>query len=590
MNYQFGPQLLEDGVCFRAWAPGAEALDLILEPNTDQSRHISMNPTADGFYEIHVPEAGVGTRYFFSRNDGPWIPDPASHFQPDGVHGASQVIDLNYAWTASSWQGLLPEQLIIYELHVGTYTPEGSYQGVSQKLDFLAELGITAIEIMPLATFPGKYNWGYDGVFHFAPFAGYGPPAELQTLVDQCHQRGIAVIIDIVTNHFGPEGNAMWSVAPDFFNPDKPSAWSDGLRWEVEPVLRYFDEVALYWVHHYGMDGIRFDAFHAIPKHVRHLHLKRMVDIVEEHTSPNRQIFYLLESPDNQMSLLQNSTSRVQVSQFNFDFGRAAHALVTGENQAYYYDYHPPAAELTKCLNQGFSFCGRFSTYRNRVVGETNKPTNWDTITNFIQNHDSSGNRYLGQRLDDLTDPELLRAMNALMMLHPGIPSLFMGQEWSASTPFYFFTDFPEELGHNVQEGRKKLFYEHDFSASTEQAPGCQEQEAFDDSVLHWDELQHGKHQRFLQFFKELITVRQQVIPQMSRQISDLQMTSSDSAQYQITIASKQAGEASFFLAANLEQEVMKIPDSPGDLIYTSRPFNGNGIPGRTTALFRQSH
>ncbi|MBF0288025.1 MAG: malto-oligosyltrehalose trehalohydrolase [SAR324 cluster bacterium] len=587
MKYHFGPQLLEEGVCFRVWAPGAGKVGVILDPN-DQSQYIPMNPAEDGFYEIHVSHAGEGTRYFFSRDEGPLIPDPASHFQPDGVHGASQIVDLSHAWD-NTWHGLTPEQLIIYELHVGTYTAEGTYQGISQKLDFLADLGITAIEIMPLAAFPGKYNWGYDGVFHFSPFAGYGHPKELQSLVDQCHQRGMAVIIDVVTNHFGPDGNAMWSMAPDFFNPDRPSAWSDGLSWEAEPVLRYFDEVALHWIQHYGMDGIRFDAFHAIPKDVRHLHLKRMIDIVEEHTSPDQHLAYLLETPDNQVSLLHNSTSRVTVVQFNFDFSRAAHALLTGERQAYYQDYHPPAPELSKCLDQGFSFFGRFSNYRNRVVGETSKPVSWDTIYNFTQNHDSCGNRYLGQRLDALTDRELLMAMTTLMMLHPGIPSLFMGQEWSASTPFYFFTDFSEELGQNVETGRKKQFFEHDFSASTQHAPGCQDPSAFYDSVLQWDELQHGQHQRFLQFFKNLIVVRQEVIPVMSRQISDLQVVSSDSAQYRINIKSRHAGEKPFLLAANLEDEIMMLPDLPKDLIYTSRAFNGNQVPGKTVALFRQS-
>jgi malto-oligosyltrehalose trehalohydrolase len=548
-----------------------------------------MSPAGGGYFTCAVPEAAPGTRYLVRRDDDPPLPDPASRFQPDGVLGPSEIVDLSaYPWTDQAWRGHAPGDLVIYELHVGTFSPEGTYEGLRRRLDHLVELGVTAVELMPLAAFSGRHNWGYDGVFHFAPFCGYGRPGELQALVDACHARGLAVILDLVTNHFGPEGNAMWSMAPSFFRPDRPTAWSAGLNWDADPVLRYFDEAVTLWIRDYHLDGLRLDAFHAVPAGHRHRHLRSMIAAIEGVLPTHRRAFVLLESVDNQTSLLRCGTERVHVAQLNFDHQRATHALLTGELQREYADYAESSRELGRCLARGFAFVGRYSGYHQRVRGEAGAPpASWDQVVNFIQNHDTCGNRYLGQRLDELVQSDaLLRAATALLLLHPAIPFLFMGQEWGARSRYHFFTDLPQELGEVTQAGRLKLFLETDPATCPERAPGCQDPAAFACSRLDWAELDDPRHRGQLAFTRELLELRRRIVTEASRSVEGTTVRRVG-ALFEVQIDAPVPGGPSLLLIANLECTAEALPEDRGELLFSTRPCDGTSLPPATTALFR---
>jgi malto-oligosyltrehalose trehalohydrolase len=569
-------------------------MQLLLRPEAGEERRFAMDPVGDGFFAVDVESAGPGADYLLARDDDHPLPDPASRFQPHGVHGASRLVDLEYPWTDLDWAGRPPEELSIYEIHVGTFTPAGTYRSLQDRLDYLADLGVSCLELMPLAAFPGRHNWGYDGVFHFAPFAGYGTPSELQALVDACHGRGIAVILDLVTNHFGPVGNAMWGLAPDFFRPDKPTAWSSGINWDAEPVLRYFDGCVRHWCLDYHLDGIRLDAFHAVPSEARERHLVRMVRALDRAlgTGTRRQVLLLLESVDNQVSLLRCATERVRVAQLNFDFQRSSHALLTTERHGEYSDFQRPALELGRCIEEGFAFRERRSAFHRRVRGEVETPESWDQVVNFIQNHDTCGNRYLGQRLDQLVDQdEPMRAATALLLLHPGIPFLFMGQEWGAATPFHFFIDFPEDLGRAAQQGRLGVFREMGPPPwGGETAPGCQEESARRCSLLDWSELEQERHRSLLHLVRELLAVRRRVIPEMSRELTELSLKRGGAC-YLIQIAPRVPGKDSFLLAANLGQEPGEMPrlgPNP-ELIVSTRGASDNllPLPRWTARLYR---
>jgi maltooligosyltrehalose trehalohydrolase len=584
---RFGAQLTGRGAHFRVWAPGARQVELCLDRGT-----LSMTGSGDGFFELAVVDVAAGARYRYSRDGGDPLPDPASRSQPDGVHGASQLVDLDFPWTDDAWRGRLPEELAIYELHVGTFTDDGTYRGALQRLDHLAALGVTALEIMPLAAFPGARGWGYDGVFHFAPFAGYGRPADLQALVDGCHARGLAVILDVVTNHIGPEGNAMWTLAPDFFRPDRPTAWAAGHNWDADPVLRYFDEMAVFWATAYHVDGLRLDAFHAVPERVRHLHLRRMLDALDRALPQRRRFTVLLESVDNDASLLEHPSPRLHLCQLNFDFQRATHALLTGERHGEYSDFDHPEQELARCLRSGFTFLQRYSTYHRRVRGESTGPTSWDQVVSFLQNHDSIGNRYLGQRLDRLVDEDRLRAVTALLLLHPAIPFLFMGQEWGATTPYHFFVDLPPELAASVSAGRRRGFRELGaegeaaLADDVERPPDCIEEESFRRVRLCWGELEEPAHQARLELVRQLLALRRELLPQIDRRVEAISVAQVD-AVLAVRIGAR-AGGAPHLLLTNLGgssiEDAALLPPTDATLIFSTSP---DPRSPRSTQLYR---
>ena len=442
--FLFGPQLGRDNTCFHLWAPGVETVTLNVEGEQPQQ----MKARIDGWHQAKAP-VGVGARYRFHLPDGTLVPDPASRFQPEDVHGPSLVIADAYSWQCESWRGRPWQETVIYELHVGLL---GGYGGVRKHLAGLAEIGITAIELMPIGEFPGARNWGYDGVLPFAPESNYGTPGELKALIDEAHSLGLMVFLDVVYNHFGPDGNWMPSFAPSFFREELHTPWGAAIDFRRDEVRRFFIENALYWLGQFRFDGLRLDAVHAISEPGW---IGEMAHEVRTRF-PDRHIHLILENEGNVAEHMRGQID----AQWNDDFHNVMHVLLTGETHAYYEDFaERPAEKLARALAQGFIYQGEPSRHHN---GEPRGTPSADlpptAFVSFLQNHDQIGNRALGERLTRLADPKSLRAATALLLLCPQIPLIFMGDELGATTPFLFFTDFHGDLADAVREGRRKEF------------------------------------------------------------------------------------------------------------------------------------
>jgi maltooligosyltrehalose trehalohydrolase len=460
----FGAALHGHGTAFRLWAPGVAHVDLVLDGSDATARRMQVGD--DGWHELVVPEARAGTRYAFRLPDGLVVPDPASRANPDGVHAPSMVVDpLGYDWKDTDWRGRPWSTAVIYELHVGTFTPEGTYAAAAQRLPELAALGITAIELMPLAAFPGTRNWGYDGVLQFAPAAAYGTPDELKRLVDAAHAAGLMVLLDVVYNHFGPEGNYLHAYAPQFFNPRHQTPWGAGINFDGErrdPVRSFYVHNALYWLEEFHFDGLRMDAIHAIADDSDEPIAAEIARRVRERFEGSREVHVVLENDRNDVSMLRREHGRptLATAQWNDDAHHALHVLATGEREGYYADYaDAPLQAFGRALAEGFIFQGQPSPFRGgarRGMPSTALPP--VAFVNFAQNHDQIGNRALGERLTHLADAPKLRALVACLLVAPAPPLLFMGDEFGATTPFLFFCDFGPELADAVRKGRREEF------------------------------------------------------------------------------------------------------------------------------------
>ncbi|MHA4967535.1 malto-oligosyltrehalose trehalohydrolase [Pseudomonas extremorientalis] len=434
---------------FALWAPDAFYVSVELE----HGKSVAMLPQADGWFETEIA-CPAGTRYRFNIDGQMDVPDPASRAQAADVHGWSVVVDsLAYHWRHSTWQGRPWHEAVIYELHVGAM---GGYAGIEQHLPRLAELGVTAIELMPLAQFPGDRNWGYDGVLPYAPQASYGTPEQLKHLIDSAHEHGLAVILDVVYNHFGPDGNYLGQYAKGFFQEDVHTPWGAGIDFNRREVRDFFLDNALMWLLEYRFDGLRLDAVHAIDNPD---FLKELAHRVREQVDSGRHVWLMLENELNQASLLQQDFD----AQWNDDFHNVLHVLLTGETDAYYSDFaEEPTAKLARCLGDGFIYQGH-TTRHGHERGEPSGHLPPSAFVAFLQNHDQIGNRALGERLHQLCSPQALKAATALLLLSPMIPLMFMGDESNAREPFLFFTDHHGELAEAVREGRRNEF--KDFAA-----------------------------------------------------------------------------------------------------------------------------
>ena len=454
---RFGPVIEACGVSFRLWAPGAHSVALV-----QGGARAAMQRSDDGWFTLTVPDARPGTRYAFRIDDDIDVPDPASRFQPDDVHGPSEVIDPKFAWRATDWKGRPWHECIFLELHVGTFTPQGTFRGVIDKLDHIAAVGFTAIELMPVADFFGRWNWGYDGVLLFAPDAAYGRPEDLKGLIDAAHQRGLMVFLDVVYNHFGPEGNYLGRYAPQFFSKaDTP--WGIAIDYEQPEVRRFAIENALAWLGDYRFDGLRLDAVHAIAPPGRTLLLTELSQAVGALAgATGRHIHLVLENDNNEARLLDPTTDppRGQYrAQWNDDYHHAFHVLLTGEAEGYYGDYGKPEPHLRRTIAEGFAYQGEPSPHRQGCArGETTARLPPTAFVNFLQNHDQIGNRALGERLTQLAQPHALEAALTILLLAPAPPLLFMGDEWGAREPFPFFCDFKGALAESVRRGRRREF------------------------------------------------------------------------------------------------------------------------------------
>ncbi|WP_460146122.1 malto-oligosyltrehalose trehalohydrolase [Pseudomonas sp. S2_A02] len=429
---------------FALWAPDAFFVSLELE----DGQSLPLLPQADGWFVIKT-RCPAGTRYRYNIDGELTVPDPASRAQAGDIDSHSVVVDpLAYRWQHSAWQGRPWNEAVIYELHVGAL---GGFSQVEQHLERLVELGITAIELMPLAQFPGERNWGYDGVLLYAPQASYGSPEQLKHLIDTAHGQGLAVILDVVYNHFGPDGNYLHRYAKGFFREDKHTPWGAAIDFRRREVRDFFIDNALMWLLEYRFDGLRLDAVHAIEDPD---FLQELAQRVRRQTDPVRHVWLMAENEHNQASLLEQGFD----AQWNDDAHNALHVLLTGETDAYYADYaEQPTEQLARCLSQGFVFQGhitRHGTPRGEPSGHL-PPT---AFVLFLQNHDQIGNRAFGERLHQLAHPDALYAATALLLLSPMIPLMFMGDEFAVEQPFLFFTSHHGELAELVREGRRNEF------------------------------------------------------------------------------------------------------------------------------------
>ena len=433
MRWTHGPSFGEGGISFRLWAPGEKRIELVIE-----GRAISMTRGANGFHEAFVERLAAGARYRFALADGRQVPDPASRSQPEGVNGPSEAIDPGaYRWR-ENWQGRQWNDIVLYELHIGAFSPEGTFAGAAQKLDHLAALGVTAVEIMPISAFGGRWNWGYDGAFCYAPDANYGRPGDFKAFVEAAHQRGIAVLLDVVYSHFGPEGNFVPLYAPEFFTSRHRTPWGEAIQFDgpnSRPVRDFFIENAEYWIEEFHLDGLRLDAVHAIKDDTR----PDLLDELAQRLRSGRQrpVHLLLENEDNEPRRLTRSGGEPEryTAQWNDDMHHVLHVAATRESSGYYAAYGRTEL-LGRALAEGFAYQGEMMPYRGAPRGGPSRALPPGAFVSFIQNHDQIGNRAFGERLNTLVPPEVIRALASIYLLAPQTPMIFMGEEWGATKPF----------------------------------------------------------------------------------------------------------------------------------------------------------
>ncbi len=507
---RFGPELTPSGTTFRLWAPAAKSVELVTD------RPLPMESGAGGWRIRAVPGARAGTRYKF-RVDGLDVPDPASAFQPEDVNGPGEVIDhAAYSWRAPDWRGRPWNETVILELHVGTFTPQGTFRAAIEKLDHVADAGFTAIELMPVADFPGRRNWGYDGVLLYAPDSAYGRPDDLRALVDASHARGLMVFLDVVYNHFGPEGNYLGRYAPQFFTA-APTPWGKAIDYSVAEVRAFAIENALHWLRDYRFDGLRLDAVHEIKA-------RGQPDVLEELSravgalaaQTGRAIHLMLENDDNSARLLDPRADPPRGkyrAQWNDDYHHAWHALLTGETHGYYRDYGPsPLRHIARALASGFSYQGETSAHRQgRTRGERSDTLAPTAFIDFLQNHDQIGNRPLGDRLDALASGRAIEAALAVTLLAPMPPLMFMGEEWGSRRPFPFFCDFTGALAAAVRKGRRNEF-KTAYAKLGDNIPDPLAERTFRSAVLDWDARDADPGRKRLALVRQLLTLRRDKI------------------------------------------------------------------------------
>jgi len=570
----FGATLFPGGfpdrqVRFRLWAPAQEAVSLALEP----SRLVPMERSPDGWFET-VTACPPGTRYRYRLADGMLVPDPASRFQPEDVHGPSMVIDpRSYAWRNTAWRGRPWRETVLYELHAGLL---GGFAGVARELPRLRDLGVTAVELMPVNDFPGRRNWGYDGVLPYAPDSAYGTPDELKALVDAAHDHGLMIFLDVVYNHFGPDGNYLHAYTPQFFRGDRNTPWGPAIDFRRPEVRAFFTENVLMWLMEYRFDGLRFDAVHAIEDQTW---VDEMAAIVRASTEPGRHVHLVLEH-HNDASHLERAVD----AQWNDDGHNALHVLLTGEDGGYYADYADhPERKLARCLGEGWVYQGEESAYLGAPRGSPSAHLRPTAHVLFLQNHDQIGNRALGERLTVLADKAALEAAIALLLLSPQIPLLFMGEETASRSPFLFFTDHGPDLAKAVREGRRNEFSRFaDFAdpAKCEQIPDPNAPATFQASIPLPDPEQGPAR---LALYQTLIALR---LREIAPHLDGAKGLGARAIGPKAVLAQWALGAGTLTIATNLGGEPVPFEPPPGRLLFASVALQPGALPGYCTAAF----
>ncbi len=499
------------GTRLRVWAPRAGRVEVVLEGGVS----VALAPAGAGYHEALLPGVGAGARYRYRVDGAGPFPDPASRFQPEGVHGPSAVVDPGaFPWSDGGWPGLDPATLVLYELHVGTFSPEGTFAGAEARLPRLRELGVTAVELMPVADFPGRRNWGYDGVSLFAPARCYGEPDDLRRLVDEAHRLGLGVFLDVVYNHLGPAGNYLSAFSPFYFTSRHRTPWGDALDFDGEqsgPVRDFFAENALHWIREYHVDGLRLDATHAIHDGSgRHV----LAEIAARVRSEAGRPALLVAEDERNLAVMVRPAAAGGWGLDGVwadDFHHQVRGRLAGDRDGYFQDFTGSTADLAETLRRGWLYVGQRSQYHGAPRGTDPSGVPPERFVLCVQNHDQVGNRAFGDRLHHGVSPEAWRAAAALLLLAPQTPLLFMGQEWAASTPFRFFTDHEPDLGRLVTEGRRREFARFAAfadPATRERIPDPQAPETFESSRLRWEEAEREPHASVLRLHRALLALR----------------------------------------------------------------------------------
>ena len=505
-----GARLVEGNRCeFRVWAPDLARVEVHIVAPKD--RRIPLTKTEGGHHEAVVDDCGEGTRYLFVLDGGDERPDPASRFQPEGVHKASEVVSADFEWHDGDWKGIALEDYVVYELHVGTFTDEGTFDAVIPRLDKLKELGVTVVELLPVAQFPGERNWGYDGVYVGAAQNSYGGPRALKRLVDACHQRGLAIVLDVVYNHLGPEGNYLGQYGP-YFTDRYKTPWGLALNFDgmhSDHVRWFFIHNALQWIDEFHFDGLRVDAVHAIVDHSAEPFLQDMnVAVHERARKLGRTVISIAESDLNDPRVItpREDWGLDFDAQWMDDYHHSLHTLLTGEQDGYYAGFPLQVSNVARVLETGYLYVGQHSPYRGRKYGLRPKTKNGAQFIISMQNHDQVGNRMIGERIVDMVSPEKVRLAAAALILSPFVPMLFMGEEYGEKAPFQYFTSHSDkDLIEAVRKGRREEF--DDFSWEGE-PPDPHDEETFRRSKLNWSLIDVEEHASMWRLYQQLLALR----------------------------------------------------------------------------------
>ncbi|HDC4289786.1 TPA: malto-oligosyltrehalose trehalohydrolase [Enterobacter cloacae] len=563
---QWGAEFISgDVVRFRVWAEGQQQLTLRLA-----ERDLPMTAVGNGWFQIDVPDVTHGTEYQFVLQDGMAVPDPASRAQKGDVNGPSVVIDpgryqpINPDWAGRPW-----EETVIYELHIGTFTPQGTFRAAIDKLPYLAELGITQLEVMPVSQFGGSRGWGYDGVLLYAPHSAYGTPEDFHAFIDAAHGLGLSVVLDIVLNHFGPEGNYLPLLSPAFFDAQRMTPWGNGIAYEREPVRHYILDAPLFWLTEYRLDGLRFDAIDQIKDTASKHILQQIAETIRE-ALPDRHIHLTTEDSRNVIFLHprdEKGATPLFTAEWNDDFHNAAHVFATGETHAYYQDFaFEPEKKFARALAEGFVYQGEVSlqTGHSRGVECNTQPPTF--FVDFIQNHDQTGNRAQGERLITLAGADKTRVLLAALLLSPHIPLLFMGEEYGETNPFLFFTDFHGDLAKAVREGRAKEFTGH--SGHDGDVPDPNDEQTFARSKLDWHNVTTAQGKSWLRFTRSLLVLRHRYLVPLLRPGGTVEGKIVKTAPGMVAVSwSFPTGTLS--LALNIGNKPVDVPALAGETLFS---------------------
>jgi maltooligosyltrehalose trehalohydrolase len=572
-----GARVLDGNRCeLRVWAPQRERVEVhILSP---RERRVPMSKTENGYHEVIVDDCGEGTRYLYVLDGENERPDPASRHQPEGVHQASEVIGSDFEWHDEGWTGIPLEDYIVYELHVGTFTAEGTFDAIIPRLDKLKELGITVVELLPVAQFPGERNWGYDGVYVGAAQTSYGGPRALKRLVDACHQRGLAIVLDVVYNHLGPEGNYLSEFGP-YFTDRYKTPWGLALNFDgphSDDVRWYFIHNALQWIDEFHFDGLRVDAVHAIVDHSAEPFLQDLNVAVHARAKElGRRVYSIAESDLNDPRVItpQTEFGLDFDSQWADDYHHTLHVLLTGEQDGYYAGFPVKVSNLARVLETGYLYVGQHSPYRGRKYGLAPRTRDGARFVVSMQNHDQVGNRMLGERLTDIASVEQVRLAAAAIILSPFIPMLFMGEEYGEKAPFQYFTSHGDaDLIEAVRQGRREEF--DDFTWEGE-PPDPHDQETFRRSKLNWSLLDRDEHASMWRLYRHLLALRRDTPALRNLDLSMLETHADDGKQVLLV------RRADTLTAFNFSDRAQTVDAPEGDwraLIETGAKLEGSRL------------